>query len=153
MKLVILGHFLPFYPLKPQKLKFWKIKKFDGDIIILHVYQKSQYMMYGSWDTEWDRQNFLSFWAIFCPFTTPLMIPKIKILKKYEKNARKCYPFTYMYSKRRSYDIWFQKYKVGQTEIFVILGHFLPFQPLDKMENQNFKIEENTWTYYHFTQV
>ena len=29
------------------------------------------HMMYGSWDTEWDRQNFLSFWAIFCPFTTP----------------------------------------------------------------------------------
>ena len=25
--------------------------------------------MYGSWDTEWDRQNYLSFWAIFCPFT------------------------------------------------------------------------------------
>ena len=90
---------------------------------------------------------------IFCPFTTPLMIPKIKILKKHEKNARKYYPFTHMYSKRRSYDIWFQKYKVGQTEVFVILGHFLPFQPLDKMENQNFKIEENTWTYYHFTKV
>ena len=38
-----------------------------------------------------------------------------------------------------------------QTENFVILGHFLPFQPLDNLENQNFNIEKNTWRYYHFT--
>ena len=24
-------------------------------------------IMYGSWDTKHDRQNFLSFWTIFCP--------------------------------------------------------------------------------------
>ena len=30
---------------------------------------------------EWNRQNFLSFWDIFCPFI-PLMILKTKILKK-----------------------------------------------------------------------
>ena len=28
------------------------------------------HMTYNSWDMEGDRQNFLSFWAIFCPFTT-----------------------------------------------------------------------------------
>ena len=33
-----------------------------------------------------------------------------------------------------SYDIWFLKWKVQQTEIFVILGHFLPFQPLENPE-------------------
>ena len=39
--------------------------------------------------------------------------------------------------------IWFLKYKVQQTEIFVILGHFLPFQlPDNHPENQNFKIEK-----------
>ena len=38
-------------------------------------------MRYGSWDMEWNRQNFLSFWDIFCPFI-PLMILKTKILKK-----------------------------------------------------------------------
>ena len=31
-----------------------------------------------------DRQNFLSFWTDFCPFT-PLTIRKIKILKKWKK--------------------------------------------------------------------
>ena len=57
------------------------MKKFAGDIIILHMCTKNHnHMMYGSWDTEWDRQNFLSFWAIFCPFS-PLTTRKIKILK------------------------------------------------------------------------
>ena len=40
-----------------------------------------------------------------------------------------------------------------QIEIFVILGHFLPFQPPDNPENQNFKIETNTWRHYHFTHL
>ena len=37
-------------------------------------------MMYGSWDMEWDRQNFFSFWANFWLFT-PLATQKIKIWK------------------------------------------------------------------------
>ena len=40
------------------------------------------------------------------------------------------------------YDTWFLKYKEKQTEIFVILGHFLSFQPLDNLENLNFNIEK-----------
>ena len=58
-----------------------------------------------------------------------------------------------MYHKCGSYDIWFLKYQVRQTQIFVILGHFLPFHPPDILENQNFKIEKNTWRYYHFTNL
>ena len=61
--------------------------------------------------------------------------------------------YIYVYHKWSSYDIWFLKYKVPQTEIFVILGHFLPFQPSDNLENQNFKIEKNTSRYYHFTHL
>ena len=39
------------------------------------------YMMYGSWDIEHNRQNVLSFWAIFCSFI-PLKtwVPKMKII-------------------------------------------------------------------------
>ena len=95
------------------------------------------HMMYISWDTEWDRQNFLSFWVIFFTF---------KILKKKKKMPGD------VYHKWRLFDVWFLKYKVRQTEIFVILGYFLPFQPPDNLENQNFKIEKkNTWRHYHFT--
>ena len=61
------------------------MKKFAGDIIILHMCIKNHnHMMYGSWDTEWG------------------------------------------------------------TKFFVILAHFLPFQPLDNLENQNFNIEKKT---------
>ena len=42
-------------------------------------------MMYYSWDMKRNRQNFLSFWAIFSPFT-PLTAKKIKILKKCKKH-------------------------------------------------------------------
>ena len=52
--------------------------------------------------------------------------------------------YIHVYHKWRSYDIWFLKYKVRQTEIFNILGQFLPFQPLDNPENQNFrKLKKN----------
>ena len=134
------------------------MKKFAGDIIItLHMRTKNHnHMMYGSSDTEWDRQN-LSLWVIFCPFNTPcppyLMILKIKILQKNEKPGDIIILYIHVHHKWRSYDIWFLKYKVQQTEIFVILGHSLPFQPPDNLENQNFKIEKNTWRYYHFTHL
>ena len=38
--------------------------------------------------------------------------------------------------------MWFLKYKLQQAEIVDILGHFLPFQPLDNLKNQNFNIEK-----------
>ena len=44
-------------------------------------------MMYGSWDIKCDRKNFLSFWAIFCPFT-PLTAGKMKISKKTKKKKK-----------------------------------------------------------------
>ena len=76
------------------------MKKFAGDIIILHMCTKNQNpMMYSSWDTEWDRQNCLSFWAIFCPF--PIPSPpndpenqNFEKTKKNEKNAWRYYSFT-----------------------------------------------------------
>ena len=54
------------------------MKKASGEVIILHVYQKSCsynvcFLRYGC-----DRHIFWSFWAISCSFT-PLLTPKIKI--------------------------------------------------------------------------
>ena len=66
--------FGPFFPLLPpnnpknknfEKMK--KMKKTAGDITILHMCNMNDNnMIYGSWDVEHDRQNFLSFWTIFC---------------------------------------------------------------------------------------
>ena len=128
MKLVILGHFLPFYSLKTPKIKNFKNEKISWRYYhFTHLYQKSQsydgwFPPYGVWhrifchygpffalpsplamdpenqnfekmkktlqdiilqmftindshtihgfsDMECNKQNFLSFWIVFCPFT------------------------------------------------------------------------------------
>ena len=52
------------------------------------------------------------------------------------------YHFAYEYHKSKSYDVWFLRYGVWQTEFFLILDHFLPFTPLPPLnnpKNQNFE--------------
>ena len=67
---------------QPEKSKFWKNEKNAWKYCILHLHTTNDdHRMYCSWDMEPDRQNFLSFWTIFCPFTH-LTTHKIKILKK-----------------------------------------------------------------------
>ena len=73
-----------------EKMKKKKKKKITGDINILHMCTKNyNHMKYSSWDTELGR-FFLSFLAIFWPFTptspTPLTTQKTKILKKWKKH-------------------------------------------------------------------
>ena len=61
------------------------MKKTPGDdIILLLCTTNDNHMMYGSWDMMCDEQNFLSFWAIVCPFT-PLTMQKIKNFQKWKK--------------------------------------------------------------------
>ena len=84
---LILGHFLPFYPTNnPKNQNFKKIKKSHGYIIILHKCTKNHdHMLYCSWDMVRNGWNCsFPFWANFCPFT-PLTSWKIKILKKMKK--------------------------------------------------------------------
>ena len=81
-------HFRQFFALLPhywpRKLKFRKnVKKPCIYVLSFYtcVYTKNQdHMMYGSWDMKCNRQNFLSSWAIFCPFT-PLTAGKMKYQK------------------------------------------------------------------------
>ena len=81
----IFSHFGPFYtPNNPENQNFEKIKRAPGDIIILHKCTTNEnHMRYGSWDMKHNKLKFLSFAAIFCPFT-PLTTPKIKLLKKWK---------------------------------------------------------------------
>ena len=67
-------------PNNPENQNFEKRKKKPGDIIILQMCTINHNM-------ECDKQDFLSFLAIFCPFT-PLTLRKIKILKKRKKPPR-----------------------------------------------------------------
>ena len=47
----------------------------------------------------------------------------------------------HVFHKWRSYDVWFLRYK---AEFFVILGHFLPFDPPNSPKNQNFEKNEKS---------
>ena len=63
LKLVIIGHSLPFYP--SPLLKTWKIrilKKWKKLLEISSFYMLTKnhnHMRYGSWDTEWDTEYFV----------------------------------------------------------------------------------------------
>ena len=59
-------------PKTPKNQNVEKKEKNTEDNIILHRCTKNHnHMMYGSWDTEWEKQDFLLFWAILCLFTSP----------------------------------------------------------------------------------
>ena len=72
------------------------------------------------------------------------MIPKMKILKK--NKWKKCLEILSFYRYMCTINVHHMisgSWNIRcDREIFVILGHFLPFQPPDKLENQNFKVEK-----------
>ena len=126
--------FALLHPPPPPPLTTWKIKilkkqenffeKIQGYIIILHTFTVNEnHMMYGSSDMKHNRENFFSFWTIFCPFT---LFCSFKILNN-EKNISGYHHFTQVNCKWQSYDVWFLRYGARQTEFFVILDYFLPF--------------------------
>ena len=95
--------FWPFFtlssPWQPRKSKFWKTEKYTLRYYhFTHVFHK-WLMMYGSWDMKRDRQNFLSFWTVFCPFTPPNN-PKNQKLKK----RKKCLAISSFYMGTTNYD-------------------------------------------------
>ena len=108
-------------------------------------------MMYGSWYIKRDRQNFLSFWAIFCPLPH-LQCRKSKFWKN-EKAPRDI--IILVYHKWQWYDIWLLRYQLQHTDFFFLIsGHFLSFYPLTapKMKISK-KWKRNTWRNHHFTEV
>ena len=116
----------PFTSLTTRKIKIlkkwknlWKYYHFT------HVHYKWQsfgvwFLRYGAWRSEFF--VILDQFLHFHPITTQ----KIKFWKN-EKSAWRYCHFTHVYHKWQSYDVWFLRYGVWQTEFFVILDHFLYF--------------------------
>ena len=73
------------------------------------VPKNHNHMRFGSWDTDWEGQNFLSFCAIFCLFIHQTT-QKVKILKKMEKASGD----VIVQQKSQSYDVCFLRYGVRQ---------------------------------------
>ena len=115
------------------------MKKFAGNIIILHMCTKNHsHMMYSSWDIECNRQNVLSLWTIYA-----LLLPYGPINSKCWKNKKNTwrYHFTNVY--HNGYHIWFFRYGVQRTKFFFILDHFLPFYLKNNPKNQYFEKLQN----------
>ena len=123
--------------------------KFAEDIIIWHMCNKNHnHLMYGSWDIKWDRQNFLSFWAIFCLFTPSLPhqgFRKSKFWKQMKKNkSLKILSFyTYMCiinEDRMIYGSWnVRSNRLNFLSFWVI---FCPFSSLTTWKFKIFKLKK-----------
>ena len=141
LKLVILGYFSPFIlPENPKNQNFEKMKKSNGDIIILHVCTKNHnHMMFDSWDREWDGWNFLWFWAIFCPFT-PSNNSENQNFEKIKKGPRDAI-ILHMCTKNHNH----MMYASWDTEcnrknfLIAILAYYLPFYPINNPGTQILK--------------
>ena len=139
---VILDHFFPFNPLKIQKIKslknektIWRCHHFT------HKYQKSQsnnacFLRYGVWQTYFF--PFRSFSALL-----PHYWPWELKLGKNVKQAWRFYPFTHVYHKWRSYDLWFLRYKAWQP-VLCHFGIFFAFHPNNNPQKQNFEKMKKT---------
>ena len=100
-------------------------------------------MVYSSWDKVCDGLELVILGHLL-PFYTPLTTQKINILKKRKKLLYIYYYFTHVYHKWWLYGVWFKRYGAGQTEFFVIWGHFLPFHPTNDPKNQHFEKMKKT---------
>ena len=116
---------------KSQKNQtFEKMKKFAGDIIILHMCTKNHnHMRYSSWDTKWDR-IFCHFGPFFALLTTfPLTTQKKKVLKKL-KTKWKCHHFKLVQQKKNDHMMYaYSDMECSHRQFFVISDYFLLFCP------------------------
>ena len=115
----------------PENQNFGKMKKTPGGIIthFKHEYHKWKLydvccLRYGAWKTD-----FFLILDHFLSFYTPLPSPNnpenqnFKKIKKKKKKTWRYHHFTQVYYKWQSYDIWFLRYEVHQTNFFSHLGH------------------------------
>ena len=130
--------FCPFTLLTTQKIKI--LKKWKEHLEMSSSYTcvpKITIMMYDSWDMECISHNALSFWATFCPFSPLLKQKKNKKSKNINKTEYIILlPMCTINENHMKHGCW----NIRQDgQFFVILGHFLTFEPLRNSKNQNFE--------------
>ena len=104
--------------------------------------------MYDSWDMENNRQNFLSPWTIFCPFTphpSPLTTQKVNTFWEIEKkkNKKKKTPGDIVilqkwtiHDNHMMYGFWDMEWN---WQIFCRFRSFFVLLPIKNLQNQNFE--------------
>ena len=123
------------------------MKKTSEDIIILHLCTKNRnHMMFSSWDMMWDRQDFLSLWVIFCPFTSPLKWSQKSIFWQNEKKMPGDISLLHTWDINEDHMIYgYWNRRCDRQNFFAILVHFLPFHPLTTWKIKTFeKLKKTT---------
>ena len=147
-----IGNFRSFFALYPPKnTKNQNFEKWKNSLEISSFYTHTPkitiiWCMVPEIRSEEDK--IFCHFGPFLPFyhPLPLMILNIKILKKMKKMPGDTillyihvyHKWTFYKHKWKSYEVWFLRYWAQQTESFVILNHFLPFNSPDNPKNQNF---------------
>ena len=140
---IILDHFFSFQPLDNLENQNFNTEKNTWRCYhFTHLHYKWQsydvwFLRYGTQQTEFF--VILDHFLLFC-----LYGPRRSKFWKNEQHTWRYYHFTNAYHKWQSYDVWFLRYEVQQTEFFVILDCFLPFYPTMDPENQNFEKMKKT---------
>ena len=139
-------YFGPIFELLPPnnpKIKIFKKWKKHLEMSSFYTYALKITIKWCMLPEIWSVKDiFFCHFGPFLALSSQLLTPKIKIWKNV-KNTWRCYAFTHVYHKWRSHDVWFLRYK---AEFFVILGHFLPFDPPNSPKNQNFEKNEKKTT-------
>ena len=101
----------PFYN-NPKNQNFEKLKKTLEIIIILQKYTiNDNHMIYGSWDTNCNRQIFFfCHLRPFFPHFNPLTAQKLKSSKNKKKKTWRYHHFPQVYQKSWSYVTLFLRY-------------------------------------------
>ena len=142
--LIIFGHFLPFYP--PNSLKNENTKKMKKCLEISSFYTSVPKIMIVGYTVPEISHKAEGIIFHFRQFFALLHL-------KNEKNTWRYHHFT-QYHKWQSYDIWFLRYEVQQTEFYCHLGPFFyPFTLPTARKMKISKNEKNAWTYHYFTQL
>ena len=131
LKLVILGQFLPFYsPKNPKNQNFEKWKKLLEVLSFYICAPKIAIIWFTVPKIRSETQNFLSLWAILCPFTSPVMILNINILKKSKKYLEILSFYTYMRTINEDhmmYGSW--NIRCDRHKFLTFWATFYPFSP------------------------
>ena len=86
-------------------------------------------MIHVSWSMEWERQNFLTFWAIFWPFTTrPSNDPENQKLEM-KKTSGDIILHICTINDNQSYDAWFLRARQAEfLSFWTVLCTFTPLR-------------------------
>ena len=112
------------------------MKKTPGGIIILNMSTINEnHMVYDSWDMEHNRQNFFSFWTIFCTFTPASVTTQRCKMKKTPGDIIILHKCT-INDNHMIYGSWDMK---CTRENFFLSSWAIFYHPPNSLKNKNFK--------------